>query len=173
MHTKISKIIKKIEGDTMIIINNQQNTIEISREIISIIKKSITQSLKYENIKKKVEVSVSIVDNKEIREINSTYRKIDKETDVLSFPMVDFNIEEDDIYDYHDGHLMLGDIVLSIEKALQQSVEYRHSLEREVGFLCVHSTLHLLGYDHESQEDTKVMRLKEEEILNSLKLVRD
>src|SRR5699024_8995867 len=106
--------------------------------------------------------------NEEIREINNETRNIDRETDVLSFPMLDF--EEDKVYKdmyldfdfdetFKDGdELILGDMVLSLEKALEQSKEYGHSYEREVSYLVVHSILHLLGYDHMVEEDKHKMR---------------
>lgn len=159
-------------GIMRIIIDNGQALIEVTKKIENIIKKSINGTLKSESFKKRAEVAVILVDNNEIQEINKDYRKIDKPTDVLSFPMLDFNIESDDLYDYDRGYLMLGDIVISMEKAMEQSIEYGHSFEREIGFLCVHSTLHLLGYDHDTEDNTIIMRQKEETVLESLNLRR-
>ncbi len=104
-------------------------------------------------------VSVMICDNASIKELNAQWRGMDKETDVLSFPMED------------DGK-MLGDIVLSLEKAHAQAEEYGHSPAREIGFLTVHSMLHLYGYDHIEEKDRAEMRAMEEKILTRLKLLR-
>ncbi len=104
------------------------------------------------------EVSLMICTNEAIRALNGTHRNIDKETDVLSFPTMDF--EED------EGYCMFGDVVISIEKAMTQAEEYGHSLLRELCFLCVHSALHLLGYDHVDDEEGRIyMEQKQEEIL--------
>lgn len=155
-----------------IFIDDLQDKVEFSQSIQKIVEKSIKQSIKHEDFKEKCQVSVSVVDNEQIQNINKEYRKIDEQTDVLSFPMIDFNVESDHQFDYDRGYLMLGDIVISLEKAQEQANEYGHSLEREVGFLCVHSVLHLLGYDHQNKDDTKIMREKEENILEELKLFR-
>lgn len=123
------------------------------------------------------------VDNEEIREINSDTRNIDRETDVLSFPMLDYDDKKvfKEIYkeykfsqsDFDGDELVLGDIVLSLEKALEQSIEFNHSFEREASYLVVHSVLHLLGYDHMEEEDKIIMRKREEEILNKLNITRE
>lgn len=110
-------------------------------------------------------ISVSIVDNKEIRVINKEYRNIDKETDVISFAYED---SEDVLSDYK----VLGDIVISIDKVREQSIEYNHSFEREFYYLICHSVLHLLGYDHIKEDDKKIMREKEEFYLKNFKIVR-
>jgi probable rRNA maturation factor len=107
-------------------------------------------------------VSVSFVSNEEIRSLNRDYRNVDRETDVLSFPMY----EGDDDIDVYSDSAVLGDIIISAEKAVAQAAEYGHSVERELAFLAVHSTLHLLGYDHEtSPEDEADMFYRQEEIL--------
>ena len=118
----------------------------------------------------------------EIREINNETRGIDKVTDVLSFPMLDYpeNMVFKNVYKnkkfneiYLDGEeLVLGDMVLSLERAKEQSIEYNHSFEREVCYLVVHSILHLLGYDHMNDEDKAKMRTREEEILGKLNIKR-
>lgn len=133
------------------------------------IEKVISASLEYENIKKNVEVSFTLTDNKIIHELNMKHRGIDRPTDVLSFPLIDFNTEKiEDI----SGTIYLGDIIISIEKALSQAEEYGHSIERELGFLTAHSMLHLLGYDHMVPEEEKVMFKKQEEILEIIGLKR-
>ena len=128
------------------------------------------------------QISLLFVDDEEIREINLETRNIDRATDVLSFPMLDYekgkvykdiytNFEFDETF--KDGEeLVLGDMVLSLERALEQSEEYGHSYEREVCYLVVHSILHLLGYDHMEEEEKKIMRKREEEILNKLNIKR-
>jgi probable rRNA maturation factor len=122
------------------------------------------------------EVSILITDNEGIHAINKEYREIDAPTDVLSFPILEF--DEDGVMleesgDYDGDFLLLGDIVISLERAKSQAEEYGHSLEREVGFLAVHSTLHLLGFDHMEEPYASVMRSREEEILNKMNLKRD
>lgn len=134
-----------------------------------LIEKVISASLEYENIKKNAEVSFTLTDNKTIHELNMKHRGIDRPTDVLSFPLIDFNTEKiEDI----SGTIYLGDIIISIEKALSQAEEYGHSIERELGFLTAHSMLHLLGYDHMVPEEEKVMFKKQEEILEIIGLKR-
>lgn len=155
-----------------ILIENNQNIVEVTKDIISLVEKVIEASLRYENFNKKSEISVAFVDNKQIQELNKAYRNIDSPTDVLSFPLVDFNNDKDDPYVYDGEFLVLGDIVISLEKAKEQANSYGHSLEREIGFLCVHSVLHLLGYDHNNEQNTKIMREKEEAILKNMNLFR-
>lgn len=155
-----------------ILIYNRQKKVELTNQIRSIIKKTITQTLTEEEFIKKCEISVTIVDNIQIQELNKQHRNIDRPTDVLSFPLIDFTIENDDKFGYDGEYLMLGDIVLSLEKAVEQANDYGHSLDREAGFLCVHSTLHLLGYDHDNDENTNIMRQKEELILDKINLYR-
>ena len=133
-----------------------------------LIRRSIEATLAYENLNDDCEVSVTFCDNEKIREMNKQFRNIDRATDVLSFPLFD-----DDGMDAHVEELncMLGDIVLSLEKARTQAEEFGHSLEREVAFLTVHSMLHLLGYDHETgEEDEKDMRRRQSEIVDKLGL---
>lgn len=158
----------------MIYIENEQNKIKVTKSLENLISDVAKKALEYEGIKGETDVNVLAVDNETIKTINAEQRNIDKETDVLSFPMLDFEngkmITND--ADYYEGALILGDIVLSLEKAQTQSEEYGHSFEREVGFLVCHSMLHLLGYDHENDEDRAVMREKEEAVLKLLDLVR-
>ena len=128
------------------------------------LKRFVKYIVKKENIKDNY-FNIIIVDNKYIKEINKTYRNIDKPTDVISFA---FNDEQKVI-----GKLkMLGDIYISIEKAEEQSKEYGHSLKRELSFLTIHGILHLLGYDHMTKEDEEVMFKKQDEILAAAKIER-
>ena len=151
---------------------NKQKKEKISFLIRALIKKAILETLKEEEFPAAAEVSVSFVDNEEIHILNREYREKDRPTDVLSFPM--WEAEDIEEGNYEDGHaVMLGDIVLSVEKAKAQAEEYGHSIKRELAFLSVHSTLHLLGYDHEtSEEDEKYMNQKQEEILTRIGLPR-
>ena len=111
--------------------------------------------------------NVIIVDNKKIHEINKEYRNIDRETDVISFAL------EDDKTFNRDDIRMLGDIYISIDKVRSQAEEYGHSFKRELYFLSIHGLLHLLGYDHMTKEDEKVMFSKQEEVLNKYGIKRD
>ena len=131
-------------------INNRQ-TLDYDEAIIThVIKCAIAREIDTE-LSEPGEVSVSIVDNKEMQELNRKYRDIDAPTDVLSFSM---------------GGYMLGDIVISLEKAVEQAEEYGHSIGRELGFLVAHGILHLLGYDHQTDEQKQQMRIKEEKTLS-------
>ena len=121
----------------------------------------------------KVSISVTFTNPENIQSINKEYRDIDKPTDVLSFPMfqkeeLDKKIKEKD-FQYQD---ILGDIVISIPKVEEQAKEYGHSFERELSYMLVHGFYHLMGYDHIEEEDKKIMRPKEEKILNDLKILR-
>ena len=153
-----------------VIISNTQKKVKIPTGIRLLIRRCCHAVLQLENFDGSAEVSVRFVDNEEIRKLNKQYRNIDKETDVLSFPM-----GENGVYDVnHDtGAKILGDIVISMEKAVEQAKIYNHPLQREVGFLTVHSMLHLLGYDHEAGGLEAVrMREKEEAVLMQLGLPR-
>lgn len=166
----------------MIYTDNRQEKIEVTEELVKELEETIKFALKEEEVVVPVEVSLLFVDNDEIREINRETRNIDRATDVLSFPMLDYpkdsvykDVYKDYKFDetYMDGEeLVLGDIVLSLEKALEQSKEYNHSFKREASYLVVHSVLHLLGYDHMEEEEKKIMRKREEEILGQLDIKR-
>ena len=148
---------------------NTQDKEEIRYSLKMLLRRAVEATLAYEQFDDDCEVSITFCDNKRIREINKKFRDIDRETDVLSFPLFD-----DDGMDAHVAELdcMLGDIVISLEKARTQAEEYGHSFEREVTFLCVHSMLHLLGYDHEtSEEDEKDMRRRQTELWTVLDLL--
>ncbi|MRG29620.1 MULTISPECIES: rRNA maturation RNase YbeY [Laceyella] len=117
-----------------------------------------------------VEVSVTIVDNERIHQLNKEYRDVDRPTDVLSFPL--WEPDEEWVIDEEEERVALGDIVISLPKAKEQAEAYGHSLDREVGFLAVHGFLHLLGYDHETKEEEEEMFAKQEEILSLVGLHR-
>lgn len=150
-----------------IILDNRQDKIKVSEDLLGKINDIIVETLYYEGYDDNYEVSLSFVDNEEIHELNREYRGVDRATDVLSFPLLtdefDIEIEEES----------LGDIVISLERALEQSEEYDHSFEREVCFLVCHSMFHLLGYDHDTEENTKDMRKREEDVLNKLNITRE
>ena len=154
---------------------NQQDKYKISRSTKDLIKKCAKAALDYMNFRSDVEISVMLTDNEGIRVLNSLHRGIDRATDVLSFPMFEYDEDGEIIEDYVEfnemGELCLGDIVISVERAYEQAEEYGHSPEREIGFLTVHSMLHLLGYDHEQGGIEAVhMREKEEKIMELLGL---
>lgn len=145
--------------------SNAQKAVAITPEIKKLLRKAIKTALEYENFGRDAEVSVSFVTNDEIHELNRDYRGVDRPTDVLSFPMIDGDADEGDI-DIGADSVVLGDIIISAEKAVEQAASYGHSVERELAFLAVHSTLHLLGYDHErSKEEEKDMFERQEKIL--------
>lgn len=151
-------------------ITNQQKAVKIPSGLRILIRRSCNAVLEYEKFEGPAEISVTFVDNNSIRELNAQYRNKDMPTDVLSFPL-----GENGIYDKNEdtGASMLGDIVISMEKAMEQAELYGHALQREVAFLTVHSMLHLLGYDHEAGGLEAVrMREKEEAVLMQLGLPR-
>ena len=150
-----------------LIIDDRQDKLKVDEDLIEKIKDIIVECLDYEGYDDDYEVSLSFVDNKEIHQLNRDFRGVDRPTDVLSFPMLS------DEFDIELEEESLGDIVISLEKAFEQSKEYNHSFEREVCFLVCHSTFHLLGYDHDTEENTKEMRQKEEYILNKLGITRE
>ena len=140
----------------------------------------IEAALDYEECPYEVEVNLLLTTNEEIQKMNAEFREIDRSTDVLSFPMVDYEepgefefLEEADEYFHPEtGELMLGDIVISKEKVLSQSEEYGHSLRREYAFLIAHSMLHLMGYDHMEEEERLCMEAKQRDILDRLNILR-
>lgn len=141
-------------------------------EIIDIVLKECYKVEKLENSKLTVQITLTTPEN--IRKLNKEYRNIDKETDVLSFPMfekeeIDLKVKEQD-FPYED---ILGDMVISIPRVEEQAKEYGHSFKRELSYMVVHSFYHLMGYDHMEEEDKKVMRMKEDKILDKLNIVRN
>ncbi|WP_308551907.1 rRNA maturation RNase YbeY [uncultured Peptoniphilus sp.] len=144
----------------MIYFDNRQDLIKIDEEIEKIVEKSIEAALKEIDFTDDYEVSVSFVGDEEIHELNRDYRGVDRTTDVLSFPMDD------------EFTNMLGDIVININKVIEQAKEYGHSEKREISYLTVHSTLHLMGFDHEEEEDKKEMRAVEDRVMEKLEISR-
>lgn len=154
-----------------VIITNSQKEVKIPTGMRMLVRRCCNAVLRMEGFPYPAEISVTFVDNQEIRKLNAEYRNKDMETDVLSFPM-----GENGQYDenYATGAKILGDVVISIPKALEQAQLYGHSFEREVGYLTVHSVLHLLGYDHENGGLDRVrMREKEEYVMDELGLPRN
>jgi len=151
--------------------SNEQDKHKAGIGLRGLIRRAVLATLAYEGFTYDSEVSVTFTDNEGIRELNREHREKDRATDVLSFPM----------YDMKNGDMPeegypceLGDIVLSLERAGEQAEEFGHSFKREVAFLTVHSTLHLLGYDHElSDEDDADMRRRQKAVMEILKISRD
>ncbi len=146
-------------------IDNRQDTQEIDEKTIDLLKDVIEKCLVVEGRDLNYEISLSFVTNEEIKNLNKEYRNVDAVTDVLSFPM-----EEDSSGFYTP---MLGDIVISTDRAFQQSKEYGHSFSREISYLTAHSMFHLMGYDHETEEEKKIMRAKEKEVMRSLGIFKE
>lgn len=166
----------------MIFIDNRQDKIKFSLKDEKIMRDIIDYSLREEGVNIDYEVSVILIDNEEIKRINTEMRAINSVTDVLSFPMLEY--PEGKVYRQvfgknkfekiflDNGRIVLGDIALSLERAKEQSIEFNHSFIRECLYLTVHSVLHLMGYDHILDEDKTVMRKREEEILNKFNINR-
>ena len=154
-----------------VFITNKQKKVKIPTGTRMLVKRCCNAVLNHEHFPDPAEISVSFTDDKSIRDLNASYRNKDSATDVLSFPM-----GEDGVYEINNetDACILGDIVISMERAVEQAKAYGHSLQREVGFLTVHSMLHLLGYEHENGGlEERIMREKEEAVLQDLGLSRD
>ena len=137
-------------------INDAQNELEINESLKNILKKIANKAAELENMQSG-NISLALVDNNKIKELNKNFRNKDEATDVLSFPM------DDEIW---------GDIIISTDKVLEQAKEYNHSVNRELAYLYTHGVLHLLGYDHKTSSSKKIMRKKEEKILEEVGLER-
>ncbi len=141
----------------------------------------IEAALEYEDCPYESEVTIILTDNDGIQRINRECREIDRPTDVLSFPMAEYRIpgnfdflekEQPECFHPESGELLLGDIIISLDKVKEQAEQYGHSAKREYAFLVAHSMLHLMGYDHMEEEEEKVMFQKQEEILTGLNITR-
>ena len=153
-----------------VIFMNKQTKIKIPAGIRMLLRRACNATLVHQSFDGQAEISVTFTDDEDIRKLNKAFRNIDKETDVLSFPLSD-----NEKYDLNPetGAKMLGDIVISVERAAEQAEEYAHSFEREMAFLTVHSTLHLLGFDHEEGGlPAAKMFETQENILKSLGILR-
>lgn len=154
-----------------VIISNEQKAVKIPTGVRLLVRRCCNAVLTFEDFNEPAEISVTFVDDERIHELNREYRNVDCSTDVLSFPL-----GENGVYDKNpeNGACLLGDIVISVETAVRQAETYGHSLQREIGFLTVHSMLHLLGYDHVNGGIEEVrMREKEEHVLTELGLKRN
>ena len=148
--------------------------IDENEEYKKIIRKVIETCFEEENLQNsKLYVNVILTNPKNIKEINTKFRNIEKETDVLSFPM--FEKEDIEFFKNSENEIeeVLGDIIVSIERVKEQAIEYGHSFERELAYMVVHGFYHLMGYDHMTEEDKSKMRPKEEKILEKLKITRE
>lgn len=157
---------------------------EIGFDYEEVLKRVVREALRQEQCPYECEVNVRLTENEGIRRLNQEFRDLDVPTDVLSFPMVEYEVPGDFsqldspeaeimYFNLDTKELLLGDIVISLERAREQSEEYGHSLERELAFLTAHSMLHLMGYDHMEDEEREVMERKQENILQNLGITRD
>ena len=160
-----------------LIIENEQDKEEWTSELEELVMSVCEKALDSEECDFDAQISLTLVDNEAIREINNEQRGIDRATDVLSFPMLEFDENGDCLdvdYEMDGDFVILGDIVISMERAREQSIEYGHSFKREIAFLVAHSMLHLLGYDHvDDPVGEKIMFEKQENILTDLGITRE
>lgn len=165
----------------MTITIEEEVEIPFSFEYKPLIENVVNVALDYVGCPYEAEVHVLLTDNDAIHEINKENRGVDAPTDVLSFPYAEYETpadfdrleeEQPDVFHPETGELMLGDIVISVDRVLSQATEYGHSNERELGFLIAHSILHLCGYDHMEEDEREVMEQKQREIMDLLKLYR-
>lgn len=152
--------------------NNTERDMDTMQENILQV---IHESLELEEVTKDAEISLTFVGNEEIHALNKEYRQKDMPTDVLSFPMVplvDGELQLNESKNYQTGDIMLGDIIISLDRAEEQAEDFGHSFKREVCFLVAHSMLHLLGYDHMTEEEEKVMIEKQKIIMDKVGILR-
>ncbi|MDF2594544.1 MAG: ybeY [Clostridia bacterium] len=164
---------KRMANKVQVYLEDEEGFFVPHQEILETVYKVMERCLEMEGIENDTEISLTVVDKAEIEAINKEYRGIDRVTDVLSFPQIEPESNGKIIWDDVTGNpIMLGDIILCHEKAIEQAEEYGHTLEREVCFLIAHSMFHLLGYDHMNEVDEKLMFEKQEQILKVLNIVR-
>lgn len=158
-------------------VRNDQKKVKITPELRALLKNSVQETIKQSGIDFKYEITLVVTGNDGIRELNAAHRDIDSPTDVLSFPLLEFDggFYEPDEFDFNPdtGRIELGDIVISIEKAIEQASEYGHPVEREMAFLAAHGALHLLGYDHADSDEEALMRKMQKSVMNKLGLGRE
>ncbi len=166
----------------MTILIEKESSLLSEIEFQMLFEKVVNAAADYVKCPYELSVNVLLTDDKGIHEINKQTRNIDKATDVLSFPMLEYDapgnfdfINEDDItlFDFESGELLIGDIVISLETAKRQSEEYNHSVIREIAFLLTHSMLHLFGYDHMNDDERKTMEALQNKILEGINITRD
>ena len=162
-------------------ISNRQKQVKIPSGTRLLLRRCCHAVLAYEKFEKPAEVSISFIDNREIRHLNAEFRGKDIETDVLSFPQVEYEspvdfswaeAHERDCFDPDTGELLLGDIVISLDKVKEQAEKYGHGVRREYAFLIAHSMLHLLGYDHMTEDEAKDMETRQSAVLEHLNITR-
>lgn len=162
-----------------------ETEIKLDVDYETIIRQVVEKAVDYEKCPYEIEVNVVLTDNEAIHEINKEYREIDRPTDVLSFPMIDYEKPSDfdalealfdenpeDYFNPDSGELILGDIIISVEKVMEQALSYNHSEKRELAFLVAHSMMHLFGYDHMEEEERITMETKQNDVLNLLGIKR-
>lgn len=162
-----------------------ETDIELKLDYEDIIKKVVEEAADYEKCPYEAEVNVVLTDNDSIHHINKETRNVDTPTDVLSFPMIEYNspadfdslekeleLSPEDYFNPDSGELILGDIVISVEKVMEQAEKYGHSQERELAFLVAHSMMHLFGYDHMEASEAKIMEAKQGDVLKKLGISR-
>ena len=165
----------------MTLIYEEEVDVDFDFDTNSLAKEVINKAIELEDFPYEAQVSLTITDNDGIQEINKEFREIDAPTDVLSFPLIEFDfpanfdiIGGSDCYtDMDSGEVVLGDIVLNIDRIKSQATEYNHSIRREYAFLIAHSMMHLFGYDHMTDEEEKIMFEKQEMVLSSLGITRN
>ncbi|WP_010650924.1 rRNA maturation RNase YbeY [Oceanobacillus massiliensis] len=155
-------------------IDFHDKTKTVAADYIDLLQRLLDFAAEKEGISKEAEMSVNFVDNKEIQELNRNYRQKDTPTDVISFAMQESVEGEMDVIDVigEDMPLTLGDIVISVDKAKEQAIDYDHSYERELAFLTLHGFLHLLGYDHMNKHDEEIMFKRQDDILGEFGIER-
>lgn len=168
----------------MSVVIEKETDFKVDFDLEELVLSIADKCLEYEKCPYEALVSVTFTDNKGIRGINNEHRNIDSATDVLSFPMIEYERAGDfsflekneamlcEYFEPETGELMLGDIVISVERAREQADEYGHSLKRELGFLVAHSMFHLLGYDHMEESEREDMEKRQREVLDSLRITR-
>lgn len=164
----------------MTLIFEEEGTLSLPLECEELAKTVIDASLDYVECPYEIEVNLLLTMNEQIQEMNFNFRQIDRATDVLSFPMVDYEVagefdfleDRDEYFHPETGELLLGDIVISKEKVISQAEEFGHSIEREYAFLIAHSMLHLAGYDHMEEDERMEMERMQREIMEKLNILR-
>ncbi len=160
-----------------VFIENLQDKIKVEEELEKLLERTVKESIKLSDLDAGCEVSITLVDDSKIKEINLEFRNIDSATDVLSFPILEMDegtvLSTEGDVDRDENLLLLGDIVISLERAEKQAEEYGHTFYREVAFLTTHGVFHLLGYDHMNDEQESKMLGKQEEVLKVLGLARE
>ena len=169
----------------MSVVIEKETEFAVDFDLEKLVCRIVDRCLEYEKCPYEAWVSVTFTDNKGIREMNNEHRNIDSATDVLSFPMIEYEKAGDfsflekeeamicECFEPETGELMLGDIIISVERAKEQAEEYGHSIEREIGFLIAHSMFHLFGYDHMEEKDREDMEKRQREVLDSLGITRN